>query len=74
MTGLPYVVRTAAACGIMRKDFTFVPPAATEKRTGLWRFHKSIDLPEGAAQISLGEGATPLIWSDYDRIPVGFDT
>jgi threonine synthase len=68
---LPYRCPRCGGLWDYSDDFTFIPPAVAEKRTGLWRFHKSIDLPEGAAQISLGEGATPLIWSDHAGIPIG---
>lgn len=39
---------------------------------GIWRYRKSFCLPENAPVVTLGEGDTPLIWSDIGGKEVGF--
>jgi len=39
---------------------------------GIWRYRNGFSLPEGAPIISLGEGKTPLIWSDVHDQRIGF--
>ena len=39
---------------------------------GIWRFRHSFSLPQGAPLITLGEGNTPLIWSEVFGKEVGF--
>ncbi len=64
--GVPY---RCPQCGGLF-DFSgppiFIPPHPSEKLTGLWRYHESFSLAKTAAQITLGEGATPLVWDILD--------
>jgi threonine synthase len=39
---------------------------------GIWRYRNGFSLPEGAPIVSLGEGNTPLIWSDVRDQKIGF--
>jgi len=39
---------------------------------GIWRYRYSFSLPQGAPLITLGEGNTPLIWSEVFGKKVGF--
>ena len=67
----PYPVdRLAYKCekcgGIFHyENFPRYDPAEVDTgKQGIWRYQHSFALPEGAPEISLGEGGTPLIWSD----------
>ena len=39
---------------------------------GIWRYRHTFSLPQGAPQITLGEGNTPLLWSKVFGKEVGF--
>jgi threonine synthase len=39
---------------------------------GIWRFRRSFSLPADAPLVTLGEGDTPLVWSEMDGKQVGF--
>lgn len=39
---------------------------------GIWRFKSSLSLPEGAPILTLGEGNTPLVWSEVFGTRVAF--
>ncbi|MCJ7717306.1 MAG: hypothetical protein MUO54_12420, partial [Anaerolineales bacterium] len=39
---------------------------------GIWRYRNSFSLPQGAPLLTLGEGNTPLIWSEVFGKNVGF--
>jgi threonine synthase len=42
----------------------FNPAQAGASQPGMWRYREAFGLPEGAPQISLGEGNTPLVWGE----------
>jgi len=39
---------------------------------GIWRYRNRFSLPDGAPVISLGEGNTPLVWSNVGEKKIGF--
>lgn len=39
---------------------------------GIWRYRNGFSLPAGAPVISLGEGNTPLVWSNIGEKKIGF--
>jgi threonine synthase len=41
-------------------------------RPGIWKFEQCLGIPAGYEHLSLGEGETPLIWSDFHGRQVGF--
>jgi len=49
-------------------DFSCLPDIDTDQidaeMPGIWRYRKTFCLPDNSPVISLGEGNTPLIWSD----------
>ena len=45
---------------------------ATANNPGIWRFLPLLGLEETAPQITLGEGNTPLVWSDFGERRVAF--
>ena len=40
--------------------------------SGIWRYRHSFGLPDGAPVITLGEGNTPIVWSDFKRKEIGY--
>ncbi|MEA5079958.1 MAG: pyridoxal-phosphate dependent enzyme [Anaerolineaceae bacterium] len=59
-TGTPYLCECG---GVFDLDVfpTFEPSKIDPSRTGMWKYGAMFNLPEGAPQISLGEGNTPLL-------------
>jgi threonine synthase len=50
----------------------YLPGKMDQELEGIWRYRHSFSLPEGAPEISLGEGDTPLVWCEAAGINVGF--
>ncbi|MBN1668000.1 MAG: pyridoxal-phosphate dependent enzyme [Anaerolineales bacterium] len=50
----------------------FDPPQVDPTLPGIWRYRHTFDLPIDAPLISLGEGNTPLIWSQVTGQEVAF--
>jgi threonine synthase len=50
----------------------YSPDLLEENLPGIWRFRKSFCLPENAPIVTLGEGNTPLVWSEILGKKVGF--
>lgn len=45
-------------------QFSINPKSIDYLKPGIWKYRHTFGLPEDAPQITLGEGNTPLIWSD----------
>ena len=45
---------------------------AGQLHSRMWRYVDSFGLPDRLSEISLGEGSTPLVWSNVDGKKVGF--
>jgi threonine synthase len=69
---LPYLCKK---CGAV---YNVISLDAYEKKTefqnnpGIWRYKNLLNLPEDTAEISLGEGNTPLIFDNVNGCNVGF--
>jgi threonine synthase len=50
----------------------FNAPERSPGLPGMWRYRESLALPAGAPLITLGEGDTPLVWSDFQGRRIGF--
>jgi threonine synthase len=51
----------------LRFDPEKIPPIGLANQ-GIWRYKHTFNLPDGASQVYLGEGATPLVWGNaFDR-------
>lgn len=70
-TGVPY---KCPKCGGVY-DFEHFPafdPSLEINQTGIWRYLRSLCLPGENPIVTLGEGNTPLLWSDVFGKRVGF--
>lgn len=76
--GLPYPLdslpHVCPKCGGLF-DYAAPPafsPAVEENQLrGLWKYLHTFSIPQPVPIVSLGEGATPLVWDDYRGTPVG---
>ncbi len=62
------------ACGGLY-DFNPLPPFDPQQVSldpGIWRYRHTFGLPENAPMVYLGEGDTPLVWSQVGGKPVAF--
>jgi threonine synthase len=62
--GVPYRCPTCGGIYDFAGPLVFDPLQVKKGRPGLWRYRHSLNLPEDAPEVSLGEGNTPLIWGD----------
>lgn len=65
--------RFRCACGgylDVESPRIFAREAIAERGLTLWRYREAYDLPEGAGEVSLGEGRTPLLERKVDGRPV----
>lgn len=51
---------------------TFIPDKLENGLPGIWRYRHAFGLSNDSPVISLGEGATPLVWDEVDGQKVGF--
>jgi len=71
-TGTPY---KCPKCGGLFDitDWRFDSAQVDRKQPGIWRYrHAFVGIPENFPAISLGEGSTPLVWSDVSGRQVAF--
>jgi threonine synthase len=70
--GVPYLCQICG--GIFDCDAIQYRPENTVDGAlpGIWRYRHTFDFPSNAPVISLGEGNTPLVWSDAFGYPVAF--
>ena len=70
--GIPYI---CPVCGGLYDQDPWVyqvPDSANRVLPGIWRYRNSLNLPDTAPAISLGEGSTPLVWSNAFGRKVAF--
>lgn len=70
--GVPYQCPKCGGLWDYRIFPLFDPARVEEKLPGIWRYRHAFSLPEDAPMISLGEGNTPLIWSEAFNRHIGF--
>lgn len=71
-TGTPY---TCPRCGGLLdvSDWLFDPSQVDRSQPGIWRYrHTFAGIPSGFQAVSLGEGSTPLVWSQVLGRQVAF--
>ena len=69
------VVHCCPECGGVfdfTDPFPFDPQKVDAALPGLWRYRHSFGLPECVEPVSLGEGATPLVWAEVSGRKVAF--
>jgi threonine synthase len=49
---------------------TFEPARVDRQNLTLWRYRHALPLPERGAEVTLGEGMTPLLATEWDGLPV----
>jgi threonine synthase len=54
------------------EGLTFSPQDIDSTLPGIWRYRAGFSLPDKAPIVTLGEGSTPLVWSDIFDKRVGF--
>lgn len=71
LSGVPYRCPTCGGIWDYANPPTFTPNSEDRTQPGMWRFMNSFGLFPGAPVISLGEGNTPLVWTDWNGAQVG---
>jgi threonine synthase len=67
--GTPYRCLKCGGLFDAAELLAFDPARVEPDQPGIWRYRHTFGLPEGAPLISLGEGNTPLVWTDFPRQP-----
>ena len=68
----PHLCQNCGGLFVIDTDHYYEAQKVEPGLAGIWRYRHSFGLPEGAPVISLGEGNTPLIWSDVFDRKIGF--
>lgn len=61
--GVPYRCQTCGGSYDLSRAIRFEPDKLDEASTSIWRYRHMFNLPSEAPLISLGEGGTPLVWT-----------
>ncbi len=69
-TGVPYRCPECSGIYDFREFPNFSLDEIDKSQPGMWQYRHAFGLPESAPQITLGEGNTPLVWTNYDGISV----
>jgi threonine synthase len=67
----PYICPDCGGLFGFQKGLRYSRKNIREDFPGIWRFIDSFSLPEGARHLTLGEGSTPLVWSDFAGKQIG---
>ncbi len=70
-SGLPFRCLECGGVYDFDQPPDFIPTAIQPAQPGIWRYAHAFDLFEDAPVISLGEGATPLMWEEFAGTQVG---
>jgi threonine synthase len=62
--GFPYCCPACGGVYDFRGGLQFDPEKVDQSQPGIWRFRHTFGLPPDIAPVSLGEGDTPLIWTE----------
>jgi len=62
--GVPYRCSICGGLYDFRGGLQFDPTQMDRSQPGIWRFRHTFGLPPDLASVSLGEGDTPLLWSE----------
>jgi threonine synthase len=68
--GLPYLCPVCGGVFDFSEKLSLMSGSIDEDQPGIWRYQDTFILPEGAPVVTLGEGNTPLGWSEVDGKPV----
>ena len=70
--GAPYKCLTCGGIFDLLADLQFDPELVDPDDSTIWKYRSSFELPDDAPKISLGEGNTPLVFSEAFGKRVGF--
>jgi threonine synthase len=62
--GAPYVCPNCGGVFDYAGVLPYDPSSIDRSKPGIWRYAHSFGLAQGAAEVSLGEGNTPLVWTE----------
>ncbi len=68
--GVPFLCPACGSTFDFDGPFDFHMEKNASGQTGMWRYRQSFALSESAQMVSLGEGNTPLVWTDIDGVRV----
>lgn len=71
-TGVPYKCPACGGIFDMPALPAFDPAQVDPAQPGIWRYRHTFGLPENAPTVTLGEGNTPLVWTEAFGKPVAF--
>ena len=71
-TGVPYICPRCGGVFDYAEWPTYNSAMIDSAAPGIWRYQSAFGLPASALPVSLGEGKTPLVWSEVDGRPVAF--
>ncbi len=63
--GTPYRCQKCGGIFDFRTPLVYDPAKLEPGKEGMWRYRQTFGLPQDAAEVSLGEGGTPLVWTEY---------
>ena len=63
-TGAPYRCLVCGGLFDFSSSPAYIPHQLDPNMPGIWRYRHAMDLPTSAPIVHLGEGSTPLVWSD----------
>jgi threonine synthase len=62
--GAPYCCPNCGGVFDYTAGLLYDPSSVERGKPGIWRYAHSFNLAHGAAEVSLGEGNTPLVWTE----------
>ncbi|HSF82789.1 MAG TPA: pyridoxal-phosphate dependent enzyme [Anaerolineales bacterium] len=71
-TGAPYRCPKCGGLFDFYEPILYDPASIEIQQPGIWRYRHALGLPVGYESVSLGEGGTPLVWSQAFGTRVGF--
>lgn len=71
-SGVPYRCPRCSAPFGLPGGITYDPGGLVSDQPGIWRYRRMFGLPGETESTSLGEGGTPLVWSDVLGMQVAF--
>lgn len=67
-SGLPFLCPQCGGLFDLKNPIQFNPNLVDRSKPGIWRYEHTFELPPDSMPVSLGEGNTPLVWTEiYGR-------
>jgi len=71
-TGAPYRCPVCGGLFDISEPLAYNPDRVDPDQPGIWRYRQTFGFPEEYEPVSLGEGATPLVWDHVSGVEIGF--